>query len=301
MTSAKMPLKRTNERRIRETVFQREHVSVSDLRENSFVENRYLEKNNIPEYPKCVEFHVAHVSHVTGKSGRDGIFDKSGFKARLDTANNHRYPLLWWGLSVSDNEIASAEENFLQRLFPQRSAYQVRNQKPFLKQFTTSPAFQTESRYGYFRFTFPLKNLLNLYAEQFCRPNGSELVLRVYETVLYRREILYSVLVHGSDVRAYDDYPRLPYSGDHVCAYRDGEIVWRCQAPSQSYGLNLVVNHLDQNVYVTKHEGRDEYYAWDNVAVAFHMEPGWTLHVDRDRLWQTLSECELAECNLLRN
>lgn len=45
---------------------------------------------------------------------------------------------------------------------------------------------------------------------------------------------------------------------------------------------------------------RDEYYVWDHVCVALHMESGWVLHVDQDRLLKRVNVCEMSKPYLLR-
>ncbi|KAK3540967.1 hypothetical protein QTP86_007694 [Hemibagrus guttatus] len=141
-----------------------EHVGLTELKED-FPERDYLGKKNIPRYPKYV-FNEPNVCHVTEKSGLCGIFNDNGFRGGDDG-------FLWWSLSVSDIS---------------------KQQKPFLKEFATSPAFQPESRYGNFRFTFQLTELLKEYSKQFCSRTSP--TLRVLDTKIFKQEIVYSVLVH---------------------------------------------------------------------------------------------------------
>ncbi|RXN29547.1 hypothetical protein ROHU_004982 [Labeo rohita] len=288
-------MRRTNNRNFKETYFEGQHLSLSDLKETN-IQNRYLYKKNIPAYPESVEFHVEKVSHVTGESGLRGIFLDSGFKQPPELVADDQHHFLWWDLAVTPDDISSAEEHFLTSLFPQRRAAQIRNQPPVLERFTSSKAFQEKSSYGNFRFTFSLKELLWHYGEQFC--GGHSPVLRVYETVLYRREILYKIVVHPRHINLYDCCPRLPDWEDGVCGYYDGALWWRCQAPSETYKLKLEVNRLNCSVHVRPH--KEEYYMWDQVCVAFHMEPGWVLHVDQNRLLKRVNVCEVSQPRLLR-
>ncbi|KAK9961107.1 hypothetical protein ABG768_008918 [Culter alburnus] len=286
-------MKRRNNRDVTETYFEGQHLSLSDLKEKPNIENGYLYKNNIPAYPESVEFHVQKVSHVTGEQGLRGIFLDSGFRQPLELVASDQHHFLWWDLSVTSDDISSAEEHFLTSLFPRRK---IHNQSPILEHFTSSKAFKKESSYGNFRFTFSFKELLFHYGRQFC--GGQSPVLRVYETVLYRREILYKVLVHPPDINLYDHYPRLPGQEDGVCGYYGGAMWWRCQAPSETYKLKLEVNKLNCSVHVSPH--REEYYMWDHVCAAFHMEPGQVLHVDRNKLLKSVNACEMSQPYLLR-
>ncbi|KAL6462120.1 hypothetical protein MHYP_G00285420 [Metynnis hypsauchen] len=276
------------------TCCEGEHVSLSELTDDPGVDNRYLRKKNIPPYPQSVLFRISEVCHVTEESGVWGIFDDGGFKIphhdKYDKEN-----FLWWSLSVTEEDIADAEENFLEELFPDGWGH---NQQTFLEEFTTSPAFQSESRYGNFCFTFRLRELLSLYARQFC--DGSAPVFRVLDTKIYKKEIMYSVLVHPRYIKYYSQYPRLPInSDDDVCGYFQGNMLWCCQAPSAGHGHRLVVDKEKSTVHARRLNG-EEYYVWDHVAVAFHMEPRWVLEVDRERLYSSLSVCEVTERNLLR-
>lgn len=239
-------------------------MRLTDLKED-FKNDRYLGKKNIPCYPDCI-FKVANVCHVTEKSGLHGILQEEGFMKGHDS-------FLWWSLSVTDDDIAGAKTNYS----PQKD----------LKKFTTSPAFQSESRYGNFRFTFNLKELLKIYSKEYCHSTAP--ILRVLGTQLYKQEIFYSVLVHPRYMTHYRKYPRLPFDDKHLCGYSQGHMSWCCQSPSNNYKHSQEVN-----------DEEGEYYRWDNVAVAFHMKRGWVLPVNRSRLFENLSACKVPSVNLLR-
>ncbi|XP_052003179.1 uncharacterized protein LOC127658114 [Xyrauchen texanus] len=288
--------KRLNARNFPETYFVGQHLSVSDLKEVPNMEHRYLHKKSIPAYPESVEFHIQKVSHATGESGLRGILEDSGFRQPPDMVASDQSHFLWWDLSITSDDISTAEKHFLTSLFPHRSVAQIHNQLPVLKHFTTSKAFQQESSYGNFSFTFSLKELLWHYGDQFC--DGHSPALSVYETVLYRREILYTIVVHPRDIQLYDHCPPLPKDRKGVCGYRDGAIWWHCQAPSETYRHKLELNRLDCNVSVNPY--REEFYVWDHVSLAFHMEPGWVLRLDQHKLLRSLSVCKVAQPCLLR-
>lgn len=266
-----------------------EHVSVSKLKEDPSVDPYYLGRTYIPAYPNAV-FRVSRVCHVTGESGLRSIFRDAGFRKPYCRDDN----FLWWSLSATQDDIAFAEKNLLEETFP---GVQNPNQQPFLEKFTTSPAFQSESRYGNFRFTFSLKALLFLYKKQFC---DKSLVLRVLDTKLYQKEVLYTVLVHPPNVKCYDQYPRLPQDDeDAVCGYAHGSVIWRCQAPSDSHRYALEVDKGERLVHA-RSRSDEVYYVWDHVAVAFHMQPDWNLRVELNQLLSHVSVCEVTEFNLLR-
>ncbi|XP_058231796.1 uncharacterized protein LOC131343932 isoform X2 [Hemibagrus wyckioides] len=245
------------------------HVSLSELRKNN-PKHRYLRNKSIPRYPKYV-FQESNVCHVTEKSGLHGIFNDSGFRGGDDG-------FLWWSLSMSANSM---------------------QKQPYLEEFATSPAFQTESRYGNFRFTLPLTELLKQYSKQFCWRTSP--ILRVLGTKLYKQEIVYCVLVHPQYMTHYRKYPRLPVNiepNTDLCGYSQKQMTWRCQSPSDNYEYGLEKNEDD--VGNASPLDRREYFVWDKVAVAFHMKKDWVLDFDLRHLLKHLSVCKVAPVKLLK-
>ncbi|XP_066497071.1 uncharacterized protein si:ch211-197h24.9 [Hoplias malabaricus] len=264
------------------------HVNLSEMRKDPALNNIYLKKRDVPFYPENVLFRASSVHHVTGESGLRSIFEDHGFKNRSE----HSEPFLWWSLSVTDSEIADAEDDFLSDSYLDEWADV---EQPFLQKFTTSLAFQNKSPYGNFCFTFRLRELLFWYARKFCGKSAP--VFRVLDTRLYKQEISYSVLVHPPHVRGYGQYPRLPRKLDALCGYSQGQVSWRCQAPS--HALRHELNQDREGLWVETLRSK-YYYVWDNVAIAFHMDPDWTLRVSRQKLYNNVSVCKIAEPKLLR-
>ena len=121
---------------------------------------------------------------------------------------------------------------------------------------------------GNFRFTFPLADVMKEYSTQFC--GGAHPVLRVYETVIYRQEVMYVVVIHSPDVHDYDDYPELGDNDEGVCAYKDGEIIWHAQAISETHSYRMTENTVEKQVEAVKY-GDYEFYVWDHVSLVFHI------------------------------
>lgn len=247
------------------------------------VDQRYLNTQNIPHYPKPLFFSASRVCHVTGETGLHSIFRHGGFRAIHDK-------FLWWSVCVTDDDISQAENDFVETL--NFSKYQ-----PFLKHFTTSPAFQEASRYGNFRFTFQVRRLLSLYSWQFCYQTAP--ILRVLNTKLYQKEINYSILVHPRHIKMFQKYPRLPFDDPEVCGYSQGCVTWCCQAPSDKFQHELEVDEENHKVDVTPLSNA-QYFVWDHVALAFYLEPNWTLKVHPDHLRQQVNVCKIAQPCLLR-
>lgn len=281
--------KRNNEWGHEEHFRERTFMKVDDLKRicnNQYFIKRVAEHDEIPEnyntvphYPRPVEFHVSEIVHVTTEKGLAGIMAYDGFK-------KGKTDFLWCGLVIGQEERTAAEQRYLEALFPDRSQEQERRQNPFLHNFTTSPVFQDhESRYGNFRFSFSLADVLQAYRTQLC--GNQEPVLRVYKTAVYRQEVMYVVLIHSPDVHDYDDYPVLGNNDDGVCAYRNGEIIWHAQAISETHSFRLIENRQENHVDAVR--SIQTFYVWDHVTLAFHMPEGKVLEFPHEKLLESLT------------
>ncbi|RXN09767.1 hypothetical protein ROHU_029470 [Labeo rohita] len=150
--------------------------------------------------------------------------------------------------------------------FPDRSEAERAAQSPFLSTFTTSPAFSETSRYGNFRFTFPLTELMEAYKNQKC--DGQEPVLRVFGTRLFKQEIEYVVLVHSpqSDEQ-FRDIPLLTSTSSPVVAYDRHQITWKAQAICETHHFQLETSGKTVEIQ-NKHPF--QFYVWDHVSFVFH-------------------------------
>ncbi|XP_017158503.1 uncharacterized protein LOC108165902 [Poecilia reticulata] len=223
--------KRQNRRRYPEH-FKGRHLNLTDLKTESLkigLSSNYLYKTNIPEYPKP-EFHVSHLKHETTQLGLHGIRGDGGFRP-LNGGS-----LIWWSLAVGQDEINNAEKRLLEKSLSERERVAPEQQR-FLWKFATSPAFKETSRLGSFRFTFPLQEVLNAYRHQIC--SGAHPVMRVYETVLYTQEVMYTVLVHSPDEtvnKKFSEYPLLTRDDPNgICVNNDEHFIWRSEAMCETH------------------------------------------------------------------
>ncbi|XP_076834622.1 uncharacterized protein LOC143480701 isoform X2 [Brachyhypopomus gauderio] len=279
-----------NSRKFTEISVDGQHLSIHELRSqmnsNKHIGNpkmlHYLNKN-IPDYPTPVEFHVANVAHVTEEMPLRGILGSEKFKPP-----NSEFS--WWDLKISDDEINSAEQRYLEKNRPNEAADYRERQEPFLNKFTTSPLFQTHtSRYGNYRFTFPLAELMDWYKVQNCE--GEEPVLRVFKTITYKQEIVYAVLVHSP--KNDEQFKHLPYleKSEFIC-YLDGEIIWKAQAIAETHSYEYSSGKLDDLQY-------NVFYVWDQVSVVFHLPSHDHINITRERLIKALEACEINDNNNL--
>ncbi|XP_033992885.1 uncharacterized protein LOC117488194 [Trematomus bernacchii] len=261
---------------------KKEHLKLDDLRKRKRSGNDYLFINDrIPEYPRP-EILVSHLKHNTNRQGLEGIKESGGFKGKQD--------LVWWGLSVGGEELRSAEQRLLQETYPDRTEQQVQDQQSFLGEFASSPAFKKSSRLGSYRFTFPLQELLEAYSLQFC--GGEQPLMRVYETQLYRQEVMYAVLVHSpANQEQFSEYPLLTDDPNAVCCYRDGRFIWRPEAMCETHRLKLFRNDETRQMEVLPCCPK-EFYVWDNVGIALHVKEDKLLEFGPVRLREKLKFCE---------
>ncbi|XP_078786679.1 uncharacterized protein LOC144983625 isoform X2 [Oryzias latipes] len=267
---------RTNRRKYPENYVEKRHLKLPELKEAAEgcnLSNSYIYKDNIPAYPQP-KFQVSFLKHDTSSVGLEGIRQDEGFR------NPYGGSMLWWSLHVRQEDVEAAERRLMEETYPNM------NGQIDLPKFATSLAFSSKSRLGNFRFSFPLDEVLQAYSQQFCA--GGQPVMRVFETVLYKQEIMYSVLVHSPNgPEDFSQYPLLAEDQNAVCFFKDGRFIWRSEAMCGTHRFKLIQH--DNNLTV---EGiPDYYYVWDNVAIAFHV--GQTvLKFDVNQLRQNLKSCK---------
>ncbi|XP_006809938.1 uncharacterized protein LOC102796443 [Neolamprologus brichardi] len=277
------------------TSYKGKHLKLSDLKEkarDTHMYKKYLTKD-IPLYPgpnDCSpEFRVSNLKHDTHRFGLQGINTDNGFKDPHNGLNDvDKLSLVWFSLAVEEEEIESAERTLLQK------TNMTARQPGFLKKFASSPAFKKKSRYGSYRFTFTVEEVLNAYRTQFCEDMPP--VMRVFRTTLYQKEVMYAVLVHRpteEDKNLFKDYTSLSdVNQDAVCTYEQGQFIWRPQAmcDTHKYKLTKTRNEMDAEKIKS-----DQWYVWDHVTLALHVKKGEVLRFDPNFLLKNLTSCEQDE------
>ncbi|XP_019211827.1 uncharacterized protein LOC102078744 [Oreochromis niloticus] len=283
--------KQTNSRGFDELFIESQHLRLEDFKQEARIYgfgNQYLHKNMRP-YPQP-ELHVFHLKHETNMLGE--IRKDGGFKDPNSSSKDpDRLSLVWWSLAVAPQEIQSAERRLLEEAFPNWTEEQARRQQSFLWKFASSPAFSEKSRYGSYRFTFPVEEVLEAYSKQFCF--GAAPVMRVFKTSLYKQAVQYAVLVHSPhDGERFTKYPVLPDDPSNVCAYRDGHFTWRPEAMCETHKYELIERREENLMDAEEVNERPQFYVWDHVAIALHVEGGQVLKFDSDDLRKNLTFCE---------
>nr|XP_020479959.1 uncharacterized protein LOC109974216 [Monopterus albus] len=265
--------RRTNRRGKTEHFVTGQHLKLDDLKRVAQalgVENQYLFKENIPQFPKP-EFHVSHLIHDTDRKGLRGIKrdsgfrDPGGFRGPGDDSPN----LVWLSLALGPDDMTSAETRLLERTCPDQTLEQAQNQESFLVQL----------RRGSWRGI-----------RRFC--SGAQPVMRVFETILYKQEVMYAVLVHSPANQSFLEYPLLSDNPNAVCVYRDGCFIWRPEAMCETHRYELIQMHQENLMGVRELSERiQQFYVWDHVAIALHVEEGKVLKFADGRLRENLTFC----------
>ncbi|XP_044145265.1 uncharacterized protein LOC122934119 [Bufo gargarizans] len=190
-----------------------------------------------------LEFPVCTLQHVTSQEGAKKILDSKSFKGR-----EHERPefnaLSFWSAEVSLDNIQMGRLQVYKKMKTVVKAEDFATFcKEMMEQFANSPAFdKSASRYGNFKFSFPLSDLLSRYKTQHCK--GREPQLRILGTDVYKQEIAHYILVHSPDTIDFIDLPMVsnkPNSQD-VVSWIDETLYWRPESTSNSLSLKIFGN-----------------------------------------------------------
>lgn len=139
------------------THYKGEHLNWTDLidrAQGTYLHETYLSKIKISPNPQ--EFHVSHLKHETHKFSILGIKEDEGFKdPKKGLDDPDRLPLVWFSLAV---QLEPAKEEHLQ-------------QENVHMDCGSSPAVSEKSRYGSYRFTFTVEEVLEAYSKQVRTPS----------------------------------------------------------------------------------------------------------------------------------
>lgn len=274
---------RTNDRGHSELYYNGRHLKLEELK-CMRIRNDYLYRT-IPDHPEDVEFRVSYLRHNTNLRGFLGIWDSEGFK-KPTRSHSPKHDLVWWSPDISRGDITKAERRYL-------DDQHTDTEKAFLHKFTTSPAFLSSSRMGNFRFSMSIHELLRSYKQQFCA--GQKPYIRIFETVVYKQEVMYSIVIHAPRAcKLFSKYPLIEDTQDAVCGFHENTIIWRPQAMSKTYRFRLSRNM--KAIRIPTKARKD--YMWDNIGVAFHVPHGEIFHFSKEILTKSLRLCEGAQPKL---
>ncbi|KAM4048757.1 uncharacterized protein ACNLHF_028361 [Anomaloglossus baeobatrachus] len=249
-----------------------------------------------------VEFPVTGLQHATTLSSMKMIVRERSLMAGSSFRREFQ-DFSFWGADISPTNIEKAQEdaeNYIQEKAPQSHEYQDK----IRKQFASSPAFnKSASRYGNFRFSFNLPDLLSLYKDQFCR--GEKPEMSILGTDIYKQEIAHYIVVHSPHTKRFKDLPRVP-SLQTRCeplpfVYWMGDtLYWRPESTLQDlilltrnsevircplYQLNCYIEGCSHKISC----------AWNQLVFALHIPHGESLEFPSQMIIDNLSACDALD------
>ncbi|KAM9329472.1 uncharacterized protein PAF06_002937 [Gastrophryne carolinensis] len=248
-----------------------------------------------------LSFPVTRLQHVTSKTFLREILLTKSFKARSDHERPEFKDLLFWSAQIHSDDIENA------RLQAYAQVQHVRNadrfQDEIKEQFANSPAFDhSASRYGNFKLSFKLSDLLSLYKNQHC--SGGEPQMRIFGTDIYKQEIAHYILVHSPDVNNFEDLPLVGDEQQGSFVYKiDEKLYWRPESTS----ISLKVDISEEICKVRKSDlppARGKPYfkkralaprcVWNELVIAFHL-PNQGLRLSLPDLVAGLTSCSTLQ------
>ncbi|KAL3878110.1 hypothetical protein ACJMK2_030485 [Sinanodonta woodiana] len=132
-----------------------------------------------------------------------------------------------------------------------------------------SPCFEPMSRYGEFKLTFEIQNVINAYSQQFCHRTKPD--LRILGTFIYKMEIMHTVLVCPPGTPGTSKYPLLDQSQTPVICEdpeKEGTFIWRPDSTGDKD--NADIDHMK----------RKPFRRWEHVTFAFYVPAGSIFKLD---------------------
>uniref|UniRef100_A0A1B8Y4N1 Uncharacterized protein n=1 Tax=Xenopus tropicalis TaxID=8364 RepID=A0A1B8Y4N1_XENTR len=275
----------------------------------------YIE-NTIPDefLQLGVTIPITNLQHVTIQNSMSQIMESECFCAGNYvnfTRRHHNISLSCWSVQVPPDKVEEARREafqVVQGMVGPRNAREYEGK--FNRQFANSPAFNSASRYGNFKFSLPLSDLLSEYKEQHCQ--GAKPEFRVLGTAMYKQEIAHIVLVHSPMATEFRDLPSVPIVGRHANplpfvfrSQEDGKFYWRPESTADIFKMRIFENRCRMRECPmscpyyeergTCFHCRDTYSIWNHLILAFHLPGNEPLWIPREKLLESLSACDILE------
>ncbi|XP_066444718.1 uncharacterized protein [Eleutherodactylus coqui] len=251
------------------------------------------------------EFPVLALQHVTTHKDAEKILRSKFFKGR-----KHERPefndLSFWSVDVSSDVIEKARHQAYEAMRTVVKAEELETFHEEIKeQFANSAAFdRSASRYGNFKFSFPLSLLLSRYKTQHCK--GGEPELRILGTDIYKQEIAHYIVVHSPHTEVFKDLQKVPAmtTGSHdnsVVCWMDETLYWRPESTSSSLLLRVSNNSCtERNDDLQPKSGpimrpRVPRCVWNHLVVTFHLPNAGKLEIPNRFLLRNLMPCHALQ------
>ena len=183
------------------------------------------------------------LAHFTIPVRADNIIDDGGFRGGMKKINedenghNIEAEFSWWSPKFSENEIDRVRDTLRAAIEPFLG--KENDKEEVVSQFAKSHAFIPSSeRYGSSYFQYGFETLCLRYAEKY-RKIGEEnsIQFKILGTYVYKKEIMYAVLVCSDKDGQFSDYPDVADDDNDdgnnegvVTRDYDGNWVWKPQA-----------------------------------------------------------------------
>ncbi|CAN2390405.1 hypothetical protein PRIEUP_LOCUS441 [Pristimantis euphronides] len=251
------------------------------------------------------EFPVSALQHVTCQTEAHKILRSKSFKGRKHERSEF-CNLSFWSADVSSDDIEKARHQAYDTMRMVVKAEDLETfQEEMKEQFANSPAFdKSASRYGNFKFSFPLSFLLCRYKTQHCE--GEEPQLRILGTDIYKQEIAHYVVVHSPSTKIFNDLPKVsttPNTFLNTSVYwMDETLYWRPESTSNSLQLRVSNNSCT----VRKNEPQSKSKplkkrpllprcVWNHLVLAFYLPMGGELKISDEHLSRNLMPCHALQ------
>ncbi|XP_040276535.1 uncharacterized protein LOC120991852 [Bufo bufo] len=256
-----------------------------------------------------LEFPVYALQHVTSQAGARQILDSQSFKGR-----EHERPefngLFFWSADISSDDIQKAHHQAYETMRSMVNAEDIETfHEEMMEQFANSPAFdKSASRYGNFKFSFPLSVLLSRYKTQHCK--GREPQLRILGTDIYKQEIAHYILVHSPNIDT-ENFNELPLvlnkpnrsHNPYVVSWMDETLYWRPESTSSSLLLSISGNSCSDRSCDLQEESRpfrkERPYVprcvWNHLVLAFYLPNNRELKIPHHYLLRNLTPCHALQ------
>ncbi|OCT96258.1 hypothetical protein XELAEV_18013933mg [Xenopus laevis] len=258
-----------------------------------------------------ITFPVTNLQHVTTEFSMRQIVQSGYFIAEVSTilpSNLPKSKLSCWSVQIPREQIEEAQqEAFLvvQGMVPENNAREF--EEKFNAQFANSPAFSDDSRYGNFKFSLSLSDLLSEYKELHC--SDSEPEFRVLGTAMYKQEIAHIVLVHSPTTTQFNDLPFVPDVERNAKplpfvfrSQEDGKFYWRPESTADILKMRIFENQCRMRECPLSTPCYDNanclhclqtYTVWNHLIFAFHLPENEPLRIPREKLKESLTACDI--------
>ena len=238
-------------------------------------------------HQKHAQFEISHLVHDAKLDNFFSILSDQTIKPgrEKEIKGIGSFSFSWWGLSVAKQE----KDNYLSEM-----KRLIKGPKGCNAMLKTGP-FNNTSRYGHFRITQTMSELL----EHYKKSTGKEYEKRILWTVVYRYEIMHTILVHPKDEKFEEEFGHLQTMEDYMAdnehdegsypVVKDVGGKWKWCPQTTSMG------HPD----TTKEN--ETLKSWEHLTFAFLIPDGCEgISIPNENLLHNLSFQRIGKTNLSR-